>query len=73
MKMPVEKEWFEKRAAFILYRGGIPPGLHILHKCDVRECVNPDHLYAGTNRQNMDDRNRRSIGKIGRPRKPQKL
>jgi len=39
----------------------------ILHRCDNRKCCNPMHLYAGTNRNNMDDmvsRNRssRSIG-----------
>lgn len=33
--------------------------LSVLHKCHVRCCVNPDHLYLGVNRDNVDDRLRR--------------
>lgn len=43
------------RAAYALYRGAIPIGAMILHKCDVACCVNPDHLYPGTHRDNMRD------------------
>lgn len=31
--------------------------LHVLHRCDVKCCVNPDHLFIGTNRDNVIDRN----------------
>lgn len=36
-------------------KNGQPWGLLILHKCDVRNCVNPDHLYAGTQKDNVRD------------------
>lgn len=44
------------RYAYILAHGPIEGGLHVLHKCDVKACVNPDHLYLGTNDDNIRDR-----------------
>lgn len=44
------------RFSWELHNGPIPDGLHVLHKCDVRTCVNPDHLYLGDNTQNIKDR-----------------
>lgn len=43
------------RVSFQIYR--CEPGhLHVLHKCDFPACVNPDHLFLGTNRDNCLDK-----------------
>lgn len=43
------------REMFEVYKGPIPKGLCVLHKCDVRCCINPDHLFVGTHGDNMRD------------------
>ena len=35
--------------------GPVPGGRVLCHRCDVRACVNPDHLYVGTHKQNAKD------------------
>ena len=53
------------RLAYELYKGPIPAGAQILHSCDIKRCVNPDHLRAGTHAENMaeaSDRGRMPSG-----------
>jgi hypothetical protein len=42
--------------------GALPEETHVLHHCDVPSCVNPDHLYAGRNIDNVRDREKRARG-----------
>lgn len=43
------------RAAWEIFRGPIPDGLHALHRCDSPGCANPEHLFLGTPRDNTLD------------------
>jgi hypothetical protein len=43
------------RVSWQLHRGKIPSGGFILHKCDQPACVNPDHLFCGSQSENMRD------------------
>ena len=43
------------RIAYRIFYGDIPDGLFICHSCDNRKCVRPDHLFAGSNQDNVND------------------
>jgi hypothetical protein len=43
------------RASWMIFKGEIPKGLWVLHKCDNPECANPDHLFLGTCQDNVAD------------------
>jgi len=47
------------RASWLINCGDIPEGLQVLHTCDNATCVNPSHLYLGTNYDNIQDRVKR--------------
>jgi hypothetical protein len=42
------------RFSYAAFVGPIPDGLHCLHHCDIKHCINPQHLYPGTDQDNMD-------------------
>jgi hypothetical protein len=50
------KQILAHRAAWLSVNGPIPVGMCVLHRCDVRTCVNPEHLFLGTIQDNNKDR-----------------
>lgn len=49
--------WSERapRASYMEYKGPIEDGLMVLHKCNTPACINPEHLYLGTHKENGQD------------------
>ena len=46
---------YTHRVSYELFCGYIPAHLYVLHRCDVRNCCNPEHLFLGTQKENVHD------------------
>jgi hypothetical protein len=43
------------RVSYRAHKGEIPDGMYVCHTCDVKRCCNPEHLFLGTQGENMHD------------------
>jgi hypothetical protein len=65
------KHYTAHTASYMAYNGPIENNLHVMHKCDVKLCCNPNHLTVGTNLDNIMDsvqKNRRKGVSRNRPK-----
>lgn len=66
MKLPKQrKQEYAHRLAYMIYKGAIPDGIQVCHKCDNPRCCNPEHIFLGTSSDNhldMKEKNRHLYG-----------
>lgn len=59
-KLEINKKTYSAHViSFETYKGEKTNGLQVLHKCDNKKCINPEHLFLGTQSDNMFDMHRK--------------
>jgi hypothetical protein len=67
------KKYLAHRLSWELHKGIIPIGMFVLHRCDTPSCVNPNHLFIGTRRDNIADCVKKDRDSKGEKHYPSKL
>jgi len=75
IKLPRDRKKFisASRAAYAIAYGPFDYTLHVLHKCDNPRCVNPEHLFLGTNSDNIADKVAKNRARGSKPLPPNML
>src|SRR5690606_16553019 len=53
------------RVSWVVWRGDVPSGMNICHRCDTPSCINPEHLFLGTQLENIADMLRKRRNQYG--------
>ena len=73
-KLGIGKKFYQAhRLSWERYNGLIPDGMHVCHKCDTPACINPQHLFLGTMKDNMLDAEKKGRMAVGEKHPTAKL